>query len=738
MKRKIYFGILFFTASILISFLLAGKIFAAQAEWNIFRIYGPTRYETSFKAADALRDKLDTDMFDHVIVVSGRQFPDALSAAYLSIRKEAPILLTNNSNTPNILEYIQKRLVKGGTVYILGGTNAVSQTVEDAVSSCGKYHVKRLGGNDRYDTNRNILLEAGLENSPLLICTGENFADNISASATGKPILLVSRHGLSSEQKEILLSVTSAYIIGGEKAIPKEIEAEIGKYVRTERIGGADRYETAVAIAEKFWHTPDSAALVYGKNFPDGLCAGSLANTIGGPVLLVSEGNCGAAENYVRQHEILGGFVLGGPGLISDSTVCSVFESEDTLIPGWETHELSEFNPENVTRVRAYAQKLYEENTMEDYIHGTFTWDDAKRSSNWIYFTGLMFESFLATDFESYQGEIREFYSQYINPDGSIPKYIKGELDSAFLGVPIAEILNSGVLSPEEAAQYGAALNHIYNQLESQTIYPQAGNLWLHSQKSDGSPRPAWTKWNICLDGVFMSQVFLIRLTEAMDAGNVEIVSKSGSVVTSEQIWNDIYSRLCFVMENMRNPDNGLLYHGYCVETGETNEASWSRGIGWYAMALMEAAEKIPDLRCREVLTNYFRQLMDAVMEYQDGKTCLWYNVTDGREEFAYHKKTDTEDVIIYNMPESSGSAMFAYCLLRGYHCGLLPDEAYRSAGLKAFNSLVESKLTEDGLTDIYTSSSVTSNKDLYQRNGYTTNDGKGVGPLILAAVYAK
>ena len=67
----------------------------------------------------------------------------------------------------------------------------------------------------------------------------------------------------------------------------------------------------------------------------------------------------------------------------------------------------------------------------------------------------------------------------------------------------------------------------------------------------------------------------------------------------------------------------------------------------------------------------------------------------------------------------------------------MLKDEGYRTAGLRAFNALVETKMTEDGLIDIYTSSSVTSDKNLYPRNDYTTNDGKGVGPLILATKYA-
>jgi len=80
---------------------------------------------------------------------------------------------------------------------------------------------------------------------------------------------------------------------------------------------------------------------------------------------------------------------------------------------------------------------------------------------------------------------------------------------------------------------------------------------------------------------------------------------------------------------------------------------------------------------------------------------------------------------------------MFTYCLLRGYHNGVLKDEQYRAAGLSAFNALVETKLTEEGLKDIYTSSSVTGDKNRYQVNGYTVDDGKGVGPFILATKYA-
>lgn len=393
--------------------------------------------------------------------------------------------------------------------------------------------------------------------------------------------------------------------------------------------------------------------------------------------------------------------------------------------------------PENVAAVRAYAGKLYAENTADDYVHTRFTWDDKDRASNWIYFTGLMFDALLDTDFDAYNGEIRKFFSQHIQSDGTIRNYIAGELDSAMLPGVMMKLLNSGALTPEEQALYAAAANYVYHQLEKQTVYPEAGNLWLHSQKADGTPRPAWVKWNICLDGVFMSQIFLVRLTDAIDNGYVQIINTAGEEVSSQQIRSDIYSRLTFVVENMRDPETGLLNHGYCVETGETNEACWSRGMGWYTMVLMEAAERFPEGEEKQKLTDHYRQLMDAVMQWQDPATGLWYNVTDGREEYAYRKTVNGVETVIGNMPESSGSAMFAYCLLRGYHNGLLEGERYRFAGLTAFNALVETKLTAEGLADIYSSSSVTGDKNLYQKNGYVTNDGKGVGPFLMAANYA-
>lgn len=700
-----------------------------EADDSVMRVYGENRYETAFVAADRLKETLCVDRFPALVIASGGDFADALSGSYLAGRLNAPMLLADSRNLEQLQHYIRTNLEEDGTVYILGGPNAVPPALEAGLE---EWSVRRLGGADRYETNLLILREAGIApGAQLLVCTGTGFADSLTASALEKPILLVGT-GLTKEQEAFLSSLegSSFCLIGGTGAVGRELEERLGGFGDTLRISGENRYETSANVAKYFFPHATHAVLVSGGNFPDGLSGGALAAGRGCPLLLADTDAAEPAKAYVQETGIRTGTVLGGPVLISDETVREIFGTADPAAP-------EQASAVNRQMVEDYAARLYGENTMEDYLHGDFTWDSATRSSNWIYFTGLMFDSFLVMDPEAYNGEVREFFNQHIKENGTITNYIQGELDSAFLPAVMMRLYNSGILTPEEQTRYAAAANYVYHQLEKQTIYPEAGGLWLHSQKSDGTPRPAWTKWNICLDGVFMSQSFLIQLAEALDSGTLSVTATDGTEVTGEQLWNGIYDRLVFVMEHMRNPENGLLYHGYSVATGETNEASWSRGIGWYAMVLMEAAEKMPQQDKKEVLTRYFRQLMGALINWQDPATGLWYNVTDGREEYAYRKTVDGVETVIYNMPESSGSAMFAYCLLRGYHTGLLPEEESRLAGLRAFNALVETRLTEEGLTDIYSSSSVTGNKNLYQKNGYVTNDGKGVGPLIMAAVYA-
>ena len=257
-----------------------------------------------------------------MIVASGTGFADALAGSYLAAVKNAPILLVRGANVNDVKNYIKANLASGGTVYLLGGVNAVPQTMETGLDG---FTVKRLGGADRYTTNLLILQEAGVGNKDIIVCTGLNFADSLSASATGLPILLV-KGGLTDSQKVFLASSSGKKIIvGGTAAVSASVESQLKAYGEVKRLAGNTRYDTSVLVAKEFFDAPTSAVLAYAKNFPDGLSGGPLAYVLNAPLILTDNNRPTAAVNYGTSLGIKSGFALGGSGLISDKVVKNIF-----------------------------------------------------------------------------------------------------------------------------------------------------------------------------------------------------------------------------------------------------------------------------------------------------------------------------------------------------------------------------------------------------------------------------
>lgn len=287
----------------------------------IIRQYGKNRYETCFEIADLLKGVRGKGDFQSVIVASGTSFADALAGSTLAAEKEAPILLYNRAFMSELKDYIRQNLAPGGTVYILGGVNAVPAEMETGLEG---YTVKRLGGDNRYETNLAILQEAD-NYTDVIVCTGSDFADSLSASATGQPVLLV-RGELTAQQKQFLEKTTGTItILGGINAVPTALENQLKEYADVKRIAGDNRYDTSTLLAERICEAPTLAILACGKDFPDGLCGGPLAYALGCPMILTANERSGYAESYAGDHGIGSGYILGGPVLISDKTVLKIF-----------------------------------------------------------------------------------------------------------------------------------------------------------------------------------------------------------------------------------------------------------------------------------------------------------------------------------------------------------------------------------------------------------------------------
>ena len=115
-------------------------------------------------------------------------------------------------------------------------------------------------------------------------------------------------------------------LIGGEKAVSKNVENYLAKNYTLDRIAGKNRYETSAMIAERFFSHAETAVVAYGLNFPDGLSGGPLAMSLEAPMLLMTDSETAEASAYVETAGVLHIAVMGGTTLIKDQAVLDLIK----------------------------------------------------------------------------------------------------------------------------------------------------------------------------------------------------------------------------------------------------------------------------------------------------------------------------------------------------------------------------------------------------------------------------
>lgn len=270
---------------------------------------------------------------DTVILASGTAYADALSAVPLAQAYRAPILLTPAAKLPDTVAAEISRL-KARRVLIVGGTASVGPEVASYLQG-RKLSVARISGKDRYEVSRRIAAElqrvAGKPGKAVIV-GGNSYGDALAASplaaVRGYPILLTESHSVSSQTRDTLrsLGVTSTLVVGGERSVSATAMRSLPKAAR---IGGADRYETAAAVArlglEGGEGVPASLSMTRfvvapGETF-DALVGGVLAARVRGPIILTATAP-GDGEVLMSQpaeellgdkaYRVLEAYVMGG------------------------------------------------------------------------------------------------------------------------------------------------------------------------------------------------------------------------------------------------------------------------------------------------------------------------------------------------------------------------------------------------------------------------------------------
>lgn len=293
---------------------------------SIKRMGGADRIETA-----VLISNEGWSSAESVVLASADTYADALPAVPLAYALDAPMFLVRGKSVDaRVLNRIAALGAK--TVYILGGPAAVSTEIESELKGKG-YTVVRIGGATRFETARDIAINLdalrGGKASEVFVASAANYPDTLSASAAAalKKCAIVyspASGELDSATSEYLKScgADKAFVLGGTAAVGNTVTASLNKagINDIERLGGVDRYGTALIVAKRFASLfGKKVAFATGRNYPDALTGGVLAAKNLATVVMTDNSTVDPAlKQYIAEIDPETAYVFGGMSAVSD------------------------------------------------------------------------------------------------------------------------------------------------------------------------------------------------------------------------------------------------------------------------------------------------------------------------------------------------------------------------------------------------------------------------------------
>ena len=332
--------------------------------------------------------------------------------------------------------------------------------------------------------------------------------------------------------------------------------------------------------------------------------------------------------------------------------------------------------------------------------------------ATWNYIDGCMLSALLEmaeiTGDHRYSDFVETYVDAFVSEDGAIRTFRadKRTLDDINEGRVLFPLYR---MTGKE--KYRRAADTLRRALDEQPRTHEGS--WWHKAIY---PNQVW------LDGIYMAQVFSALYEKHFGAGD----------------YTDVLSQLRVVRARMFDADKRLYYHGYDASrsvywadpvTG-LSKSFWLRAMGWYACALADLTEILPEGAARAEVAALLAEMLEGASQYADEATGMYWQVVDqpGREG---------------NYLETSGSSMIAYAMLKGARLGAVP-KAYAAKGLKTFDGIVNKYLTFDGdnmnLGGICLVAGLGPATDLRRDGTYAyyisepvvNNDAKGAAPLVM------
>lgn len=196
---------------------------------QVVRFAGANRFATSEMI---VRDAFDMGNIPVAFIVTGRNFPDALSAGAAAGYIGAPVILVEGA-APALSAATSQLLTDLGveTALIAGGTNMVSTGIENELTTrYGADHVHRYAGANRYETAAQINADIFYRPDFGVLTSGEKFPDALAgtvyAGSLGAPLHLTRAACLSVVAGDTIWEhrANGVILLGGPTTLSPAVE----------------------------------------------------------------------------------------------------------------------------------------------------------------------------------------------------------------------------------------------------------------------------------------------------------------------------------------------------------------------------------------------------------------------------------------------------------------------------------------------------------------------------------
>ena len=331
----------------------------------------------------------------------------------------------------------------------------------------------------------------------------------------------------------------------------------------------------------------------------------------------------------------------------------------------------------------------------------------------WNYIDGCMMIALLRlyerTGDDRFYRFVHDYLDTLVDDEGGLLGYKEEtyNLDNILCGNALIDVYKA---SGEE--KHKKAIEALLSQLKN---HPRTreGNYW-HKKIY---PYQVW------LDGLYMAQVYRARWEKYFGDGSS---------------YEDIFMQFKNVRKYMFDEDKKLYRHCYdsskkifWADDKGLSQNVWLRAVGWYAAALTDTIEAFPEELAEEKrwLKGLLKELFEGIMPYLDKESGMFLQVVD-------YPKGDG------NYPETSGSALLSYAMMKSTRMGFA-DDSWRRNGTELFINICRNYLKEvDGglsLGGICLTAGLGPEDNQHRDGSYAyyisepivENDAKGIAPFL-------